>query len=104
VLALRLAEFLGGEGINEKFGGVGLFSVKPSHLDWIGGRVLQGTEVDLEDPYQNAQVAMFLLSRYHGQGYSWETSALIYCFGFPAVHERDKYQDFIRFISGEEGE
>jgi hypothetical protein len=97
-LALRVADFLRVNGINERFGGVGLYSVRPSHLEWIRGSVLQGTVVDLEDPIQNTQVAMYLLSGFHRQGYSWGSSALIYCFGFPAVHERGKYQDFLDFL------
>jgi hypothetical protein len=103
-LADGLIEYMAGQRFNEKYGGVGLFSVRPSHLGWIENSVLQGAIVDLEDPVQNAQVAMFLLSGFHRQGYSWESCALIYCFGFPAIHEREKYLDFINFLGEVPGE
>jgi hypothetical protein len=103
-LSGKLIEFLARQHFNDKYGGVGLFSVRPSHADWIKGKILQDTDINLEDPLQNTQVAMFLLSGFHASGYSWGSSALIYCYGFPAIHEREKYQDFLGFIGDGYGE
>jgi hypothetical protein len=101
-VALRLSEYLLGNDFNGLYGGVGPFSVRPSHLEWVKGSILQGVLVNLEEPIQNSQVALFLLSRFQRSGYDPITSALIYCYGFPAIHERDKYSGFLRFMKGDD--
>jgi len=93
----RLAEYL---GINKsRFGGIGLFSIRQEDLSWIQDRVLSETKIDLNNEMQNAQVAAYLLRRFHDSGYSWKESFLIYTFGFSAIHSSD-HQDFIYFVFG----
>jgi len=94
----RFAIYLRDNKFNELYGGVGLFSVRPSHLQWIKDNVLKDTTTDLKDDLQNTQVAAFLLKRFHDSGYSWVECFLIYSYGFPAIHQTSKYQDFIKAV------
>ena len=82
----------------DNFDGVGLFSIKPEHIGWIQGSVLLNTDIDLEDDVQNTQIAAFLIRRFMDSGYSVEEAFLIYVWGFPAVHERDRHQDFLDMV------
>ena len=100
---IRFAGYLKDNQFNEKYGGVGLFCVKPSHLDWIKDNVLRETVTDLEDNLQNTQAASFLLKRFKDAGYSWVEAFLIYAYGFPAIHETDKHQDFIKAVFSDGG-
>ena len=93
----RLARFLKENDFNSKYGGVGLFCVKPSHLGWLEGSVLANTKINLEDELQNTQVAAFLLKRYHDSGYSWENCFVAYVFGVAAINS-GKYSDFILYL------
>jgi hypothetical protein len=102
IIAIRLSNYLVANDFNGLYGGVGPFSVRPSHLEWVKGSILQGTLVNLEDPLQNSQVALFLLSRFQSSGYDPITACLIYCFGFPAIHERGKYSGFLKFMGGDD--
>jgi len=97
----RLAGYLAEHDFNGQYGGVGLFSVKPSHLSWIKDSILADTQIDLEDPIQNTQVAASLLRRFHDAGYSWKNCFLIFTYGFPAVNSGDKYADFLSAVFGE---
>ena len=96
----KLALWFEENGFNERYGGVGLYCVKPGHAGWLSGSVLVGADVDLEDDLQNAQVAAFLLKKFHDSGYDWEGSFLIYVYGFPAVHDRGGHVDFLDFVFG----
>ena len=93
----RFSEYLKDNDFNDKYGGVGLFSVKPSHLGWLKDSVLADTKINLEDPIQNTQVAAFLLKRFHDSGYSWQNCFLIYTFGFSAVND-NSYSGFLDFV------
>lgn len=93
----RLSRYFEENEFNAKYGGTGLFSVKPPHLGWLKDSVLEGTRIDLEDPIQNTQVAAFLLKRFYDSGYSWQNSFLIYAFGFSAVNN-DDYSDFLGYV------
>jgi hypothetical protein len=81
----------------DMFSGVGLFAVRPVDLGWIQDKVLLETTIYLDDDMQNAQVAAYLLKRFHDSGYSWREAFLIYAFGFPAIHG-SQHQDFVDFI------
>ena len=97
----RLADYLRDNGFNEKYGGVGLFSVKPSHLGWLKDSVLADTKIDLEDELQNAQAAAYILKRFYDSGYSWENCFLMYVFGVSEVNAGDRHLDFISYLFGE---
>jgi hypothetical protein len=98
--AVRLAQYLQNLGI----GGIGLFAIKQDHLGWIREQVLiNGVEMDLLDPIQNAQVAMSLLSKWHTSGYDWPSCFLIYVYGFQAIQEKDRYGSFLSYIFEEGG-
>ena len=94
----RFAAYLADNDFNRRYGGVGLFSVRPSHVGWLSESVLADTRVDLDDPVQNAHVAAFLLRRFYDSGYSWPSCFLIYAYGFSSVNAGDGYKDFINFI------
>jgi len=94
----RLANFLSTD--KSRFNGVGLFSIRQEDLGWIQDKVLLETSLNLEDDMQNAQVAAYLLKRFHDSGYSWRESFLIYTFGFSAIHD-SKYQGFVNYIFSE---
>ena len=93
----RLSRYFEENAYNEKYGGIGLFSVRPSHLGWLKDSVLADTRIDLEDPIQNTQVAAYILRRFYVSGYSWQNSFLIYTFGFSAVND-DGYSEFLKYI------
>ena len=96
---LRLSEYLQ----QDRFDGVGLFSIKPGHVDWVRDSLLMDTIIDLEDPIQNTQIAAFLLRRFMDSGYSVEESFLIYVYGFTSLSNREQFQDFLTtvFLDGE---
>jgi hypothetical protein len=97
--AVRLSEFLG-EG---DFPGIGLFKVKPVHLDMLQNRFVPGAVADLEDPVMNANIALGLLSSFHDRGYSWEQSFLIYVYGWgdlAPVTRSVEAQEFLDFVFG----
>ena len=92
---VRLADYISFH--KDLFSGVGLFAVRAEDLKWIQDKVLLETNINLSDDLQNAQVAAYLLKRFHDSGYSWKESFLIYAFGFPAIHG-SQHQDFVDFI------
>jgi hypothetical protein len=96
----RLADFLQENDFAGRYGGVGLFAIKPSHREWLRGSVLAGADVDLTDDVQNAVVAAWLLRRFRRAGYSWESSFVIYVYGFAALHEPEKVQGLIGYLFG----
>ena len=97
----RLAEYLKVNGFNDKYGGVGVFCIKPSHLGWLSGSVLANTNINLEDELQNAQVAAFLLKRFRDSGYSWENCFVAYVFGVSAINSGN-YIDFVSYLFSED--
>jgi len=95
---VRLAYYLQDNDFNGRYGGVGLYSVRPSHLDWIKDNVLKETTLDLENALQNAQVAATLLKRFNDAGYNWKACFLVYVYGFSALNEIEKYNTFMEAI------
>ena len=95
---VRFAGFLKDNQFNERYGGVGLFSVRPSHLDWVKENILKDTDLNLEDNIQNTQIACFLLNRFKGSGYSWIECFLVYTYGWGSIHDLDKHADFIKEV------
>jgi hypothetical protein len=99
--AIRLSEFLS----NEDFSGVGLFKVKPEHVDFLKDRFVPGAEVNLADPVMNANIALGLISSFHDRGYSWEQAFLIYVYGWgelaPSIRSAVA-DDFLEFVFGGE--
>jgi hypothetical protein len=97
--AVRLSEYL----VAGDFSGVGLYRIKPVHLDMLQNRFVPGAAVDLEDPVLNANIALGLIADFHGRGYSWEQSFLIYVYGWgdlAPVTRSVEAQEFLDFVFG----